>query len=262
MPFKTLSYELRDGAIAWITLQRPEVLNALDDAMKRELCEAFAQAGSDPAVRVVVLTGAGRGFCSGQDLSDALQLGELPDLSRNLRELYHPLIQQMRTLEKPILAMLHGVAAGAGLSLALACDLRLASTEARLSVAFVGIGLVPDAGCSWFLPRLVGLGRAFELAASGDRLDAETALRLGLVNRVFAPDELEAATLAWARRLAQAPTRAIGLMKRTLEQSFEHDLSRQLDLEAEAQRLAGLTEDFREGLRAFAQKRPPAFKGN
>lgn len=258
--FETLSYEIRDGRIAWISLNRPDVLNAMTDAMKRELLDAFKRADKDAAVRAVVLTGSGRGFCSGQDLADASK-SEV-SLGENLRTLYNPLILQMRGMNKAIIGAVNGVAAGAGMSLALACDLRVAADNASFIEVFVRIGLVPDAGSTWLLPRLVGLAKAFELAALGDKVDAAEALRLGLVNRVVPADQLEAEALALASRLAEAPTKAIGLMKRAFERAYDHDLADQLAYEAHIQEVAGRTADFKEGVSAFISKRPPAFTGN
>jgi 2-(1,2-epoxy-1,2-dihydrophenyl)acetyl-CoA isomerase len=260
--YQTISCERRaEGAIAWIVLNRPDVLNAMTDGMKRELLDAFKQADRDPAVRVIVLIGAGRGFCSGQDLGDRDPSDGEQSLGDNLRALYNPLILQMRATNKPIIGAINGVAAGAGMSLALACDLRLASETASFIEVFVRIGLVPDAGSSWFLPRLVGLGKAFELAALGDKVDAQEALRIGLVNRVVPAEALETETMALAERLAKAPTKAIALMKRALERSFEHDLPSQLDYEAHMQQIAGRSNDFKEGVGAFLAKRPPSFQG-
>jgi 2-(1,2-epoxy-1,2-dihydrophenyl)acetyl-CoA isomerase len=257
--YETLSYEVRDGRIAWIALNRPEVLNALSDQMKRELLDAFRRADKDPAVRAVVLTGNGRGFCSGQDLADASK--SKVGLGDNLRTLYNPLILQMRELSKPIVGAVNGVAAGAGMSLALACDLRLCADNSIFVEAFVRIGLVPDVGSTWILPRLVGLAKAFELAALGDKVDAQEALRLGLVSRVVPAADLEAEALALASRLAEAPTKAIGLMKRAFERAFDHSLGDQLDYEAHLQEIAGRTQDFQEGVSAFIAKRPPVFTG-
>ncbi|MBO9539391.1 enoyl-CoA hydratase/isomerase family protein [bacterium] len=257
--YQTIAYEVRDGRIAWIALDRPDVLNAMTDQMKRELLDAFKRADKDPAVRAIVLTGRGRGFCSGQDLADASK-SEV-SLGDNLRTLYNPLILQMRQMAKPIVCAVNGVAAGAGMSLALACDLRLCADNAAFIEVFVRIGLVPDAGSTWLLPRLVGLAKAFELAALGDKVDAAEALRLGLVNRVVPADQLEAEAQALASRLAEAPTKAIGLMKRAFERAFDHDLADQLEYEAHLQEVAGRTRDFEEGVGAFLAKRPPAFTG-
>ncbi|HEY9898300.1 MAG TPA: enoyl-CoA hydratase-related protein [Pantanalinema sp.] len=257
--YETIAYEVLDARVARISLERPDVLNAMTDRMKRELLDAFKRADKDPAVRAVVLTGSGRGFCSGQDLADASK--SETGLGDNLRELYNPLILQMRQMNKPIVGAVNGVAAGAGMSLALACDLRLAADNASFIEVFVRIGLVPDAGSTWLLPRLVGLAKAFELAALGDKVDAQEALRLGLVNRVVPADRLEAEALALASRLAEAPTRAIGLMKRAFERAYDHSLGDQLDYEAHLQEIAGRTQDFKEGVSAFIAKRPPAFTG-
>ena len=220
-PFETLSYEVREEAIAWVAMNRPQTVNALNDPLKRELMHAFQAAEQDPAIRVVVLTGKGRGFCSGQDLGDR-PLDEIADeISPNLRTLYHPLVLQMRSMAKPILGVLNGVSAGAGLSLALACDLRLAADNAMLVEAFIKLGLIPDAGHTWILPRLVGLGKAFELAAFGSTVTAQEAYQLGLVNKVVPAEALENEAMIWARRLASSPTLALGLLKRALEHSFE-----------------------------------------
>lgn len=259
--FETLTYDVREGAIAWISMNRPSVINALNDALKIELLAAFRASEQDPAVRVVVLTGAGRGFCSGQDLGDH-SLDEIAgEIGHNLRTLYHPLVLAMRSMKKPILGVINGVAAGAGLSLALACDLRLAAENTTLVEAFVKIGLIPDAGNTWVLPRLVGMAKAFELAAFGDAIPAAEAYRLGLVNKVVPAAELEAEGMAWAQRLASAPTQALGLLKQALEQSFEKSLPGQLEVEAACQQQAGQSKDFREGVQAFLEKRPAQFIG-
>jgi len=257
----TLRIEVRDPGIGWITLDRPQVLNAFDDVMKRELRQAIEAFGRDGSVRCLVITGAGKGFCSGQDLDHRDPDGPAPDLGETLRSLYNPLIMAIRKVEKPVVAALNGVAAGAGLSLALACDMRIASEKAKLIEVFARVGLVPDAGSSYFLPRLVGLGRAFEMMALASDVDAVTAERWGLVNRVVPADQLEAETMALATRLAQAPTKAIALMKRALERSFQSELTDQLDYEAHLQHIAGRSEDFREGVAAFLAKRPAAFQG-
>ena len=257
----TLRVEVRDPGIGWITLDRPQVLNAFDDVMKLELRQAIEAFGRDASVRCVVITGAGKGFCSGQDLEDRDPAGPAPDLGETLRTLYNPLILAIRRIEKPVIAAINGVAAGAGLSLALACDMRIASQKARLIEVFARVGLVPDAGSTYYLPRLVGLGRAFEMMALAGDVDAATAERWGLVNQVVPPEQLESETMALALRLAQAPTRAIALIKRSLERSFQSDLGDQLELEAHMQQIAGRSEDFREGVSAFLAKRAPHFEG-
>ncbi len=257
----TIRTEVREPGIGWIMLDRPQVLNAFDDVMKRELRQAVEAMGRDSAVRCIVITGAGKGFCSGQDLDDRDPEGPAPDLGETLRALYNPLIMAIRRVEKPVLAALNGVAAGAGLSLALACDMRIASEKARLIEVFTRVGLVPDAGSSYYLPRLVGLGRAFEMMALAPDIDAATALQWGLVNRVVPVDQFEVETMALATRLAQAPTKAIALIKRALERSFQTELTDQLDYEAHLQHIAGRSHDFREGVSAFLAKRPAAFQG-
>ena len=257
--FSVVRYEV-DSGIATITLDRPDALNALDAALKRELLAAFRAAGRDREVRVVVLTGAGRAFCAGQDLRETTGPDVAP-LSSVLRDAYHPLILAMRRLDKPIVGAVNGVAAGAGVSLALACDLRLAADAASFVLAFGRVGLVPDSGSTWFLPRLVGPARAAELALLGEPLTAVDAERWGLVNRVVPAADLAEAARAVAARLAGAAPRALALTKRALDRSFETDLEAQLELEAALQGIAGRTADHREGVAAFLEKRPPRFTG-
>ncbi len=243
-----------------ITLNRPDVLNALNDAMLRELHEALRQGGRNAAVRCVVLTGAGRGFCSGQDLRDRAGAGTLP-FGESLRSGYNPVILQIRTMEKPVIAAVNGVAAGAGCSLALAADLRIASDRASFIEVFARVGLVPDSGSTYLLPRLVGLGKAFELAYTADPVGAPEALRLGLVNRVVPHDDLIPQAAALARRLAGGPTRGYGLAKRALNFGLHATLEQSLAYEAYLQEIAGRTADFREGVGAFLEKRQANFKG-
>ncbi len=263
MGYETLLVEQADH-VARITLNRPQVLNSFNAVMLAELRAAIAGAGQDPAVRCVILTGAGRGFCAGQDLGELqgdYQRGTPPDLGALVRERYHPIILGIRNLEKPVLAAVNGVAAGAGCSLALACDVILASERATFAEVFVQVGLVPDAGSTFFLPRLVGFGRALELAMTGRSLDAAEAERLGLVTRVVPADALEAEASAWAGRLARAPTRALGLIKRAFNRSLVNDLATQLEVEAACQAEAGRTADHLEAVRAFLEKRKPNFTG-
>jgi 2-(1,2-epoxy-1,2-dihydrophenyl)acetyl-CoA isomerase len=248
------------NSVLTITLNRPESYNAVNEAMKKELNDVFKQAEKDEAVRCIVLRGAGeRAFCSGQDLKE--HNGSHRSLKESLEKSYNPLIRKMRALEKPIIGMINGVAAGAGLSIALACDMRIMSDSAKLIEVFIRIGLVPDSGSHWFLPRLVGMAKAFEYAATGRDIDAAEAERVGLVNRVVGPAELENAVMDLAEKLAKAPTRSIGLIKRTLNKSLASDLDALLDYEAVIQELASSTEDHREGVKAFLEKREAMFKG-
>ncbi len=258
-PFETLLTDLRDGVLT-ITLNRPEVYNALNEAMKKELNDAFKDAEKNPDVRCIVLRGAGeKAFCSGQDLKE--HQGTKRSLKASLQKSYNPLIRKMRTIEKPIIGMINGVAAGAGLSLALACDLRLMSDSAKLIEVFVRIALIPDSGSHWFLPRLVGMARAFEYSALGDDIGAQEAERVGLVNRVVPSADLERETMSLASRLATAPTRTIGLIKRTLNKAQSSSLDDLLEYEATIQEIASNTEDHREGIAAFLEKRKARFLG-
>ncbi len=250
----------RQDGVLTITLNRPEVLNALTDRMLRDLDGALRRAARDDAVRCVVLTGAGRGFCAGQDLRDAAG-AEAGFLREALRTRYNPVILLMRTMDKPVLAAVNGVAAGAGCSLALAADLRLASDRATFIQAFSRVGLIPDSGATYLLPRLVGVGRALELIFTAEPLGAEDALRLGLVNRVVPHDDLLAQAQALAARLAAGPTRAFGLAKRAVAYGLSATLEQALEYEAMLQEIAGRTADYREGVAAFLDKRPPRFAG-
>lgn len=254
----------QDGGVLLLTMNRPEVLNAFDHRMPFELVDAFTSAGNDPSVRCVVLTGAGRGFNAGADLEGVRARYDDPRgprIGELVRERYIPLVLALRRLEKPVIAALNGVAAGAGSSLALACDLRIASERASFVQAFVRIGLIPDTGGTLFLPLLVGLGRASELAFSGERVGAQRALEIGLVERVVPADELMPAALAWAHELAALPTTAIGLTKRAFNAAHLARLEEQLELEADLMEQAGRTVDHREGVNAFLEKRPPVYHG-
>ncbi len=257
--FTTLLYQLHDG-VCVITLNRPEVYNAFNEQMKKEINDALKEAEKDSAVRCLVIRGAGdKAFCSGQDLKE--HQGSKRSLKESLERSYNPMVRRMRAMEKPIIAMINGVAAGAGCSLALACDMRIMASNAKLIEVFIRIGLVPDSGSHWILPRLVGMARAFEYAATGRDITAEEAERTGLVNRVLPPDQLEVETMALASRFAQAPTRSIGLIKRTLNKSLACDLDAALDYEAVIQQVASETHDHQEGLQAFLEKRPARFTG-
>jgi 2-(1,2-epoxy-1,2-dihydrophenyl)acetyl-CoA isomerase len=261
--YETVLYE-KNGGVATVSLNRPDKLNAFDGQMHEDLHDALDSAASDDEVRCVVLRGEGRGFSAGADLrSEDLSRadGETPDLGAYLRRTFSPSVMKISGMDKPVLASLPGPVYGAGLGLALACDLRLAAESVKFSVAFIKIGLMPDAGVSFFLPRVVGLGRAIEMSMLGDAVGAEEARRIGLVNRVVPDEELEAETAELAGRLAAMPTTALASIKRTLCASFERDLASVLEAEAEGQAACGYTEDHAEGLAAFFEKREPNFKG-
>jgi len=249
-----------DGPVATLTLDRPESLNALTVPVKVALREALESIASDRAVRAVILTGAGRAFCAGQDLAERESPDAVP-LDVEVRERYNPIIRAIRSMGQPVIAAVNGVAAGAGASLAFACDLRIAAEEARFVLAFGRIGLVPDSGATWFLPRLVGPAKAAELALVGDPLDAAEALRLGLVSKVVPGDRLLDEARAMARRLAEGAPLALALTKEALQRSSTIDLDEALEGEAKLQGIAGASADHAEGLAAFKEKRPPRFSG-
>ncbi len=245
-------------SVCVLTLNRPEVMNALSVKLLEELRDALKKAQEDRAVRCVVLAGQGRAFCAGADLTGkGLEQG----VQHMLDTYYHPVIEHIVTMPKPVIAAVNGVAAGAGMSLALACDLRLASTEAVFTTAFTRIGLTIDAGGSYFLPQLVGRGRAFELAYSSRKIGAEEALQLGLAEVMMEAEGFEVSALAYASELASGATQAFAAVKRQLNAALVNDLSRQLALESELQQQASQTTDFAEGVRAFAEKRAPVFRG-
>ena len=255
--YETIQYEEKNH-VAWITLNRPDKLNAFTKKMNAELLKAFKGISKNEEIRAVVLTGAGRAFCSGQDLGD---VNEEMDHGEILRNGYNPMIACLANLEKPVVAAVNGVAAGAGLSLALACDFRLASDKASLMEAFIHVGLIPDSGNLYYLPRLIGHAKAMELAILGEKISAEKALELGLVTRVVSSEKWEEEVGTFAERLAAMPTKAIGLIKRYLYQSWDCDLNEMLEKEAYAQRIAGQSEDHAEGIQAFLEKRRPVFSG-
>lgn len=259
MDFKFIKYELSNG-IATITLNRPEVYNALNDAITYELQDAFKQVARDAEARVVVLTGEGKAFCSGQDLK-AVSGSEKRSFLQSLHKRYNPLITLMQTLPKPIICRLNGVAAGAGCSIALACDLIIAAEEATLIEVFINIGLVPDSGSSYFLPRIVGRAKAFEMCTMGSRIKGKEAEALGLVNKAVPADQLDAVVAEYANYYAGAPTKAIGLIKKMLNRSTSSSLEEMLDYEAYCQEIAGSSADYKEGVAAFLEKRKPVFQG-
>ena len=257
MNFETIRHELADG-VATITLARPEKMNSLTGRMRRELLTALRAAGRE--ARAVILTGEGRGFCAGQDLGDAARIEDL-NLAETLREEYEPLIRAIIDCPVPVIAAVNGVAAGAGANLALSCDIVIAARSASFIEAFARIGLIPDAGGTWLLPRLVGRARAMGLCLTTDPVPAETAMEWGMIWEVVEDEALAAHAQALARRLADGPTLAFGLMKRALTASGANGLEAQLALEAELQGEAGASRDFREGVRAFLEKRAPRFEG-
>ena len=247
----------RDGAVQTITLNRPDVLNAFNRALHVQLREALKEA-RDPEVRAVVLTGAGRGFSAGQDLNEFSEAGDVGD---TLRATYHPNVLAIRRLEKPVIAAVNGVCAGAGLSLACVCDIRIAADNASFVPGFIGIGLVPDAGGTFFLNRLLGAARAFEWMSSNRRLTAAEAHAWGLVSEVVETEALLGRASELARFYAALPTRGIGMTKRLFDHATTATLEEQLEMEAQLQTAATQTDDFREGVAAFLEKRDPSFSG-
>ena len=249
-----------DGGVLTLTLNRPDALNSFNVEMKEALLAAFKEAARDRATRVIVLTGAGRAFSAGQDLKERQAPGAA-DLGTELRTRYNPIVLAMRRLEKPIIGAINGVAAGAGCSLALACDIRLASDKATFIEVFGRVGLVPDTGSSWFLPRLVGAARAAEMIFTAEPVDAAAAERIGLVNRVVPADRLADEAADFAARLAKSAPLALGLAKRALNRSLESTLDETLEYEAQLQSIAGRSKDHAEGVAAFVEKRRAEFTG-
>jgi 2-(1,2-epoxy-1,2-dihydrophenyl)acetyl-CoA isomerase len=256
--FENIIYEKKNG-VATVTLNRPQAMNAFTIQMNGELQQALKDADDDKSIRCILLTGAGRGFCAGQDLK-----GRTPEkkgsLGASLRKLYNPIILRLQRTEKISVAAVNGVAAGAGCNLALACDLRVASEDATFIQAFARVGLAPDCGGSIVLPRLVGLSKAMELLLLAEPVDAREALRIGLVAKVFPAEDLAGAARAIAEKIAHGP-RSIGLIKRAVNRAVMHDLAAQLDYEAYLQEIAGRSADYDEGVRAFIEKRTPVFTG-
>lgn len=258
--YETILYDVQDG-VALLTLNRPERRNALNPGLIRDLSAGLKQAAEDANVRTVLLTGAGKGFCSGADLA-LFQAGPSPE------EVYDHLVNGLGALAialvempKPVIAAVNGVAAGAGVSLALACDLRVMAHDATLLMAFSNIALVPDTGATWFLARQIGYSRAFEFAAEGERMSAERCLQLGLTNKIVPADNLADIALAWAMKLAQRPTLALGMTKQALYHAQLNDLASTIEYEARMQQKAYQSADFAEGVAAFLQKRKAQFSG-
>jgi enoyl-CoA hydratase/carnithine racemase len=263
MTYKCLLYEVKDG-IATLTLNRPERLNALGDTLREDLFDALSRGSADPEVRVIIVTGAGKGFCAGGDvkaMNEAREAGRERSLMEKIAPGRDRTVLVMREAPQPIIAAVNGAAAGAGMNLALGCDIRIASTAAKFSQAFVKRGLHPDWGGTYFLPRLVGMARACELTFTGDVIDAAEALRIGLVSQVVPPEELMPAVHVLARKIAAGPPVAIRLAKRALYRNAESGLREALEFETFAQNACFETEDAREGIRAFVEKRAPVFRG-
>lgn len=257
MPYRHLRIDAEGGALR-LTLDRPDVLNALSLELLEELADALRGPAAAPEVRAVLITGAGRAFCAGADLADTPVDADIGPL---LERYYEPVVLGIRELRKPVIAGVNGVAAGAGLSLAAACDLRIVSSAAQFALGFTGIGLVMDAGCSHFLPRLIGVGRTMELALSNRRVGAEEALRIGLAERELPAEGFEAAVWAAVTDIARGPTLAYALVKGELAVTFDNDLAAQLGFEARSQAAAAQSHDAAEGVAAFRAKRAPAFRG-
>ena len=253
----------QDGVLS-ITLNRPDVLNSFNAAMAAELLSALEDAAQDGTVRAVLLSGAGRAFCAGQDLAEVLPVAgkPMPDLGEVVQRQYTPIVRAVRTLDKPVVCAVNGVAAGAGANIAFACDITVAADGAQFIQSFTKIGLIPDSGGTFILPRIVGLQRAAALTMLGDKLSADKALAWGLVYDVVPASTLHDVAFDLARRLAKMPTRALGLTKRGFNLGFGNDLDAQLALEETLQREAGQSHDYTEGVNAFVQKRSPDFTGN
>lgn len=261
--YETIQYRKSDGLVT-ITLNRPNVLNAVNEKMGQELQQALREAERDDDVRCLIITGSGRAFSAGEDIQDLrgqYERGENPKLGERLLQKYNPIIRRIRRMEKPVIAAVNGVAAGAGAGIAYSCDLRIASENAKFLQAFIRVGLAPDSGTSYFLPRLAGFSKALELSLTGDELTSKDAERYGLVYKVVPEEMLMSAAQDIATKLAQGPTKAIGLTKRALNKSISADLETVLEYESYLQEIAGATADHIEAVRAFFEKRKPVFKG-
>jgi 2-(1,2-epoxy-1,2-dihydrophenyl)acetyl-CoA isomerase len=257
--YQTIEFALASG-VARLTLNRPDRLNSFTVEMHQEVADAL---GRLEGARVLVLTGAGRGFCAGQDLGDrAVSPGQAVDLGESVEKRYNPLIRRLTSLPMPVIARVNGVAAGAGASIALACDIVIAAKSARFIQSFANIGLIPDSGGTWVLPRLVGQGRALGLALTAEPLPAEKAAEWGLIWKAVEDEQLDAEVDALAARFAEAPTRGLAAIKKMIRESWGHSLDEELDLQRDAMRELGYSDDYREGVSAFMAKRPPRFTGH
>lgn len=254
--FETIRWEEKQG-VAWITLHRPDTLNAFTRQMNEEMLQALKIAEKQENIRAVLITGEGRAFCSGQDLADVDETMEHGEI---LRTYYNPMIEKIQTIEKPVVAYVNGVAAGAGMSVALACDYRLVHERATFIQSFVNVGLVPDSGAFYFLPRMIGTAKAFEWMSLGEKISAKEAERFSIVTKIITNETIKDVE-TFVTKLAASPTKAIGLMKRYLNESSHRNLQETLELEAQLQSIAGSTEDHHEGVQAFLQKRIPNYNG-
>lgn len=262
MAYETIEFEITDG-VAVLTLNRPDRMNSFNTEMHAEVRDALKQAKKSEDVRCLLITGNGRGFCAGQDLSDRNvdPNAEMPNLGESIEKNYNPLIRSLQALEMPVICAVNGVAAGAGANIAFACDIVLAARSASFIQAFCKIGLVPDSGGTWTLPRLVGHARAMALSMLGDKISAEQAMAWGMIWKCVDDESLKDEALAMAKQLATQPTKGLALIKRAIQSSWNNSFDEQLDLERDLQTLAGRTEDYREGVAAFMEKRQPNFKG-
>lgn len=262
MSYQTILFELSDG-VARLTLNRPDRLNSFNVQMHGELRDALSELATSPTARVLILTGAGRGFCAGQDLGDRAVApgGQGVDLGESIDKYYMPLVLALRNLPMPVIGAINGVAAGAGANIALACDLVVATKSASFVQAFCKLGLVPDSGGTWFLPRLVGNARALGLTLLGDKLSAEQAAQWGLIWRCVDDEQFKDSVDALAKQLAAAPTRGLARTKQAIYESWQHTLEQQLGQERDLQRELGRTQDYAEGVAAFTEKRSPKFTG-
>jgi len=262
--YETITYEKSEG-VAFITLNRPDVLNAVNEKMGQELLDSLRAAERDDEVRCVVITGKGRAFCAGEDIQDLrgdYERGVNPKLGQRLLHKYNPIIRRIRHMEKPVIAAVNGVAAGADAGIAYSCDLRIASDSAQFIQAFIRVGLAPDSGTSFFLPRLVGFSKAMQLGMTGEELSSQDAERFELVSKIVPGNTLMTTTKEIATKLATGPTKAIGLTKRALNKSVSSDLETVLEYESYIQEIAGATSDHVEAVKAFFEKRKPTFKGS
>lgn len=263
MLYETIKYELANG-IATLTLNRPEVFNSLNEIMHTELKDSLKNIKNDKSIRVLIITGNGKAFCAGQDLNDRSvnNSDEKLDLGESIERKYNPLIKSIYNLQIPVICKVNGVAAGAGVGIALACDFVIAHEKVSFIQAFCKLGLVPDSGNSFFLPQLVGMARAKELCMLGEKLSAKTALDYGLISRVYNLDEIDEEVNNLAIHFSKAPTYGLSLIKKALNESVDNTLDQQLELEKNLQRAAGHSNDYKEGVAAFLEKRTPVFKGN